>query len=168
MWGISRALLLRFPILGVRMAEPRCVDCIAAGITQVRPTPFGGPRSPRCATHHRARRKATQRKAREVRWRTLYNLSPEQYDALYEAQGGKCVLCGRATGATRALSVDHDHETGLVRGLLCRPDNDFLGHLRDNPEHAYRVYEYLLAAKNGEPFAVSVIGEVFVNEEKIG
>ena len=147
------------------MAEPRCKDCVAEGVSSVRPAPHPGPR---CATHHRARRKATQRKAREVRWRTLYNLTPEQYDALYEAQGGVCWLCQRHTGATRALSVEHDHASGRVRSLACRPCNDFLGHLRDDPKMAQRFVDYLVASAEGEPPAVSVIGEVFVNEEKIG
>lgn len=97
----------------------------------------------------------------------IYNLTPEQYESLYEAQGGKCLLCARATGATRALSVEHDHATGRVRALTCRPCNDFLGHMRDEPEMAQRFVDYLKASQEGVPFAVSVIGEVFVNEDKI-
>jgi hypothetical protein len=41
------------------------------------------------------------------------------------------------------LSVDHDHKTLLVRGLLCRPCNDLLGHARDDPEFFTRAKVYL-------------------------
>lgn len=97
----------------------------------------------------------------------MYNLSSEQYELLYAAQGGKCLLCQRATGATRALSVEHDHKTGRVRALCCRPCNDLLGHMRDDVVMAQRFVDYLQASADGTPFAVTVIGEVFVNENKI-
>jgi hypothetical protein len=63
---------------------------------------------------------------------------------LYEAQGGRCYICQRATGARRRLAVDHNHATGEVRGLLCKPCNrDVLGHLRDNTEALQRAIDYL-------------------------
>lgn len=62
-----------------------------------------------------------------------YGITGEQYLALYKFQGGKCAICRRATGRTRRLSVDHDHKTGKVRGLLCRACNNMLGHLLDDP-----------------------------------
>ena len=62
---------------------------------------------------------------------------------LYLFQGKRCAICARATGATRNLSVDHDHKTGLTRGLLCRPCNDFLGWVRDDPEAGRRLFQYL-------------------------
>lgn len=54
-----------------------------------------------------------------------YGLAPEEYRALYRAQGGVCYVCRIATGPTkknpkaRHLGVDHDHLTGEVRGLVC-------------------------------------------------
>lgn len=52
-----------------------------------------------------------------------YKMTPEEYDRMYEAQGGKCGICekqGVPQGMPgEKLVVDHDHETGLVRGLLC-------------------------------------------------
>lgn len=47
-----------------------------------------------------------------------YGITPEQYDALLEAQGGRCALCGRQPKGKR-LAVDHRHSDGQVRGLLC-------------------------------------------------
>ena len=72
-----------------------------------------------------------------------YGITGAQYDALYEYQSGKCYICQRATGKTRRLSVDHDHVTGEVRGLLCRPCNDILGHLRDDVLALERAVRYL-------------------------
>jgi Recombination endonuclease VII len=50
------------------------------------------------------------------------------YPELFEAQGGVCAICGKPPGE-RALHVDHDHETGQVRGLLCYSCNTKLGWL---------------------------------------
>lgn len=98
---------------------------------------------PRCATCHRDRKKAL----REAAWArgiyARYGLTAEQYWALYEAQGGFCYICQRATGKVRKLAVDHDHATGYVRGLLCKPCNSLLAHIRDDLLTAYRVVEYL-------------------------
>lgn len=48
-----------------------------------------------------------------------YGITPNEYRALYYAQGGKCYVCRSATGKARRLGVDHDHLTGEVRGLVC-------------------------------------------------
>ena len=72
-----------------------------------------------------------------------YGLEKGEYAQLYLFQGGKCALCRRATGASRKLSVDHDHATGLVRGLLCRPCNTMLGHARDSAMFFLRCIWYL-------------------------
>ena len=97
----------------------------------------------RCATHWRAERKRRKAAAHERRVQKVYGLSDGDYDRLYEAQGGVCAICRRATGASRRLSVDHDHRTGVVRMLACRPCNDMLGHGRDDPEFFRRAAEML-------------------------
>jgi hypothetical protein len=50
-----------------------------------------------------------------------YGLTPAEYDLRFEEQHGLCAICGNPTTGT--LSVDHDHITGEVRGLLCQPCN---------------------------------------------
>lgn len=56
-----------------------------------------------------------------------YGITIDQYEEMHAAQGGRCAICGtsdpRARSAVTRLAVDHDHETGAVRGLLCFPCN---------------------------------------------
>lgn len=131
--------------------NPECVDCKTERERRGKPYPayprpatFGGPRTPLCASHARARKKLSKSGAHERRVQKVYGLKPGEYGKIYLAQGGVCAICRRATGATRNLSVDHDHQTGLTRGLVCRPCNDLLGHLRDDVEAARRIVGYLL------------------------
>lgn len=124
-----------------------CVDCVAYSELSGKPVPKrktdGAARTPRCATHRRQRTRAAKSKSHETRVQKTYGLQPGQYAEIYAFQGQVCAICQRATGASRNLSVDHDHKTGLVRGLLCRPCNSVLGHLRDDRRAALRIYQYL-------------------------
>lgn len=129
------------------MTAKVCMDCLAdwdlldiAPPTKPRPAPHPGPR---CATHWGKEKKRRRTAAHEKRVQATYGLGDGDYDAVYESQGGRCAICQRATGATRKLSVDHDHKTLLVRGLLCRPCNNLLGHARDDPEFFTRAKDYL-------------------------
>lgn len=111
--------------------KKKCKDCLAEGIHTNRPAPYPGPR---CATHHRAFKKKKRNYNHEEHVKKLYGLTYEEYWKVYEYQGGKCAICQRATGARKKLSVDHDHNTGAVRMLLCTRCNRMVGHLRDDPE----------------------------------
>jgi hypothetical protein len=57
--------------------------------------------------------------AREGWLRTVYDISPEEYDRILAEQGGHCGICPKKPAPGKSLAVDHDHKTGLVRGLLC-------------------------------------------------
>ncbi|AQT28460.1 endonuclease VII [Mycobacterium phage Pistachio] len=128
-----------------------CVDCTAEGLVNRRKAPHPGPR---CATHHRAKKAQRKTVTQEQRWMDVYGITADEYWAIYEFQGGKCYGCRRANGKRKRLSVDHDHETGIVRGLLCTACNrNVLGHLRDDPEAFQRFIDYL-----DNPPAVQVIG----------
>ena len=129
--------------------EKVCKDCVAdPAITNYRPAPHPGPR---CTSHHRAKTKDNKVKAHARHVQKTYGLGDQDYGKIYEAQGGYCANCGRATGATRRLSVDHDHKCCAgpvscgycVRGLLCRPCNDFLGYVRDDWNAFARGVRYL-------------------------
>ena len=126
-----------------------CIDCKTEGITTKRPSPYPGPR---CASHHRVKKAQRKDVTREQRWQQVYNLSAEQYWAIYEAQGGCCAICQKSKGKLRALSVDHDHTCcdgptscgKCVRSLLCTMCNRYLGHIGDSIETAQRMVDYLI------------------------
>ena len=58
-----------------------------------------------------------------------FGLSSAAYDAMLAGQGGVCAICNKADQTGKRLAVDHDHETGQVRGLLCGQCNMWLGQL---------------------------------------
>lgn len=100
---------------------------------------------PRCATCWRGKTVERKEAAHGLYVERTYGITAEEYKILYDAQGGRCAICRRATGATRKLAVDHDHKTGEIRGLLCKPCNRYgLGMFaRDNPEVFDRAAAYL-------------------------
>jgi len=59
----------------------------------------------------------------------LYGLTIDSYTALLDKQGERCAIC---RSPDRRLVVDHDHQTGRVRGLLCNRCNNHLGWLEAN------------------------------------
>ena len=117
-----------------------CKDCRAAGLENRRPVVRAG----RCATHDREVRKARKAAAHERRVQSTYGLQPGDYDRLYEAQGGRCAICGVGRGKSKKLAVDHDHETGEVRGLLDTNCNRAIGLYRDDPETFLKFARYLI------------------------
>lgn len=76
-----------------------------------------------------------------------YGITPEQYDGMFEAQGGKCALCDtdEPGGNSWRFNVDHDHRTGVVRKLLCNSCNLRLGSV-ENVEWMSRALTYLESA----------------------
>jgi len=62
-----------------------------------------------------------------------HGITPEERQALFDYQNGKCAVCfGPLTGTTEHDYIDHDHETGYVRGLLCKRCNPSLGWYENN------------------------------------
>lgn len=93
-------------------------------------------------------REANRDKRRELMrsWNLrVYGLTSDQYLDMYEAQAGCCRICGEGgeTFGGRRLHVDHNHETGAVRGLLCGLCNSALGKFKDSPELLRRAASYL-------------------------
>ena len=78
-----------------------------------------------------------------------YGLTRLQYLKMLQDQDGKCAGCGKGEttlgkhGEARALSVDHCHETGIVRGLLCNACNHAIAKTGDSPALLRRLAAYL-------------------------
>lgn len=71
--------------------------------------------------------------------KSKYNLSLDDYETLLKKQNEVCAICKESF----VLHVDHCHETGLVRGLLCRSCNLGLGFFKDKPELFDAAKEYI-------------------------
>lgn len=82
-----------------------------------------------------------------------YKLTPEQYDAISAWQQHVCYVCGQPEPVkNRRLSVDHNHDTGEIRGLLCSRCNPIIGKL----ERAFKRYGLHKAKVNFEDFVEHV------------
>ncbi len=77
---------------------------------------------------------------RETNLKHRYGLSLNAYTTMYEAQGGKCAICG---DFYPQLHVDHSHATGTVRELLCRDCNLGLAAFEDDPVRMRAAAAYL-------------------------
>jgi len=78
-----------------------------------------------------------------------YGITPEQYDELLIKQKGCCAICGiHQTKFKNRLSVDHDHTTGIIRGLLCPTCNWMLGLNKDNVHILIKTILYLEKGEN--------------------
>ena len=67
-----------------------------------------------------------------------YGLTHEEVEAMQGA-GGRCAVCK----TNKATAVDHDHETGRVRGILCSPCNMALGLVKDSPTIMRNMIRYI-------------------------
>lgn len=82
--------------------------------------------------------------------RKKYGMTLESYEALLIAQDSKCAICKLdVKDHRRALNVDHCHETGRVRGLLCDDCNIALGKFKDDISSLLRAAEYLATSRKG-------------------
>ena len=78
-------------------------------------------------------REKNYKRMRAYNIRTLYNLTTEKYNELFEEQKGCCAICGKHQNEfNKSLHVDHNHTTGEVRGLLCKKCNSLLGYVHDD------------------------------------
>jgi hypothetical protein len=98
------------------------------------------------ATRAWKQRNAAKVKAARFSWemRSLYGITPERYAELVAAQNGACAICGGPPrGKGDRLHVDHDHETGVVRGLCCSPCNVGIGQLGHDVGRLRAAIKYL-------------------------
>ena len=94
----------------------------------------------RRANAARQRRLSDPRYAKNLKLKSNYGLTIDQYEQMVVAQDGRCRICHKET----KLHVDHDHSTGLVRALLCNGCNRGLGYFNENIEALKNAAAYLL------------------------
>lgn len=81
---------------------------------------------------------------RKATLKKLYGITPEDYDNLFKKQNGVCDICQLPELTKREyLCVDHDHNTGIVRGLLCYNCNTALGKFMDSKDNLRSAIHYL-------------------------
>lgn len=109
-----------------------------------------------CAAEVRAERARIPEDRNSIRRRKLremYGITMADYDAMFEAQGGRCAICGvqkepwepgvGLEGRQKFLTVDHCHADGHIRGLLCGPCNRGIGQLQDDLSIILAAADYL-------------------------
>jgi len=86
------------------------------------------------------------------RLKSSYGITIDDYEKMYEDQNGLCALCGKREtstyrGSPRKLAVDHCHETGKVRALLCTNCNTGLGSFFHNRALLRLAMDYIEQSK---------------------
>jgi hypothetical protein len=90
-----------------------------------------------------------------------YGLTPEAFAALLASQDGRCYICRTDTPNGKGWSVDHCHETNVVRFIACNPCNAALGLIREDPDVAKRLWEVAIEcqARKGAELRVADLVE---------
>lgn len=101
-----------------------------------------------CNSKYRKDGYSSSDKRRKYMVKRDFGLEWETYQNMFEKQGGCCAICGIPEsslkhGKTKRLSVDHDHQTGDVRGLLCYKCNTAIGMLSDSIDLVEKSLNYL-------------------------
>lgn len=82
---------------------------------------------------------------RERHLMAKYGITHADYEEMLAQQENKCAICGieEKYCENQRLAVDHNHETGQVRALLCKKCNQAIGLLQDSASFAWNAYKYL-------------------------
>jgi hypothetical protein len=108
----------------------------------------------KAAAYARANRKKNPDMYRSHELKKNFGITLEQYNVMLETQEGVCAICknpettiNHQTKKIQALSVDHCHTTGKIRGLLCNLCNTGLGKFRENPDFLAQAISYVIKHK---------------------
>ena len=130
------------------------------------------PERKRKATETAARWKAANRERADALNRknmlSKFGITPERYAEMLAQQGGRCAICRKHETTpkksgigVRMLAVDHCHDTGVIRGLLCAACNTTLGKMGDSASLLRAAADYLdrAASQRIAPHPVRFVGE---------
>ena len=106
------------------------------------------PKCKQCVSdYHKERNSKPEQKIKQREWsyNRLYGISIEEYNRLSESQNHACKICGSLDSrrGNNFLMIDHNHETGEVRGLLCSPCNSAIGMFEDDISRLQSAINYL-------------------------
>ena len=126
-----------------RIRNKQCVSC-------TKPNENGKDQCDECCSKENARCKESLKTPDKYRrWKSsqlkhLYGITIEEYEEILAEQNYKCEICQQPIGCeNKRPYVDHDHETGALRGLLCQNCNSVLGLAHDSTEVLRRAAEYI-------------------------
>ena len=126
-----------------RIDNKQCVSC-------AKPNSNGKDQCDECGSKEYSRYKKSRlteegrRREATNQLRHLYGITYEEYEELLAQQGNVCEICQQNKNRDgRRLFVDHDHETGSLRGILCQKCNSILGLASDSPEILRQAANYL-------------------------
>jgi len=101
----------------------------------------------------KAYNRANSERQKSLKLSKMYGITIDDYLRILAKQNGVCAVCGK-TGGQKCLSVDHNHNTGKVRGLLCQRCNLVLGRMEDNPALIVKLAKYVKVANKAALKAV--------------
>jgi hypothetical protein len=97
---------------------------------------------------HKHKRPYVYEEDKDRKLQKSYGIGYAEYLKMLDAQNNACAICGtKDTGNRKAFHVDHCHDTGKIRGLLCGNCNSGIGNLRDDINLLQRAIEYLQSTK---------------------
>lgn len=132
-----------------RIADRRCSRC-SAPLPVDRKLMYCAPCAAELATERRLLPHVRAATSASIRLRT-FGIDAEEYARMEAAQGGVCAICREPetvtsrNGFVKALAVDHDHDSGAVRGLLCSRCNTAVGLMQDDTARLRAAVAYLEA-----------------------
>lgn len=106
--------------------------------------------SPKCKQHagnfRRQMDGSNTRRTRHYNWANRFGITVEDYERMLAEQDGRCAICRSSEpgGRCTTFPVDHNHDTGEVRSLLCGPCNTGLGQFKDDVERLKAAMQYLI------------------------
>lgn len=96
--------------------------------------------------YYQANKERVLKDTRRNKLKRKYGITPEGYEIMFKKQKGVCAVCSKPQAGTSSLRVDHCHDTGLIRGLLCHKCNAGIGMLGDRSPNVVKAAAYLKKA----------------------